>query len=83
MGGRPELDNTTLIDLFREEFCRRHGWPKEDPLEVIVDLGSRGGALNVIEKARKVMGNHLGDVKTWGELPVCLLCIHSFIKRFS
>lgn len=64
-------ETTSLVQLFREEFCRRHGWPKEDPLEVVVDLGSRGGALNAIEKARRVMGAHLGDVRKWDELPVC------------
>ena len=64
----------SLVALFREEFCRRHGWPKEDPLEVIVDLGSRGGALNAVEKARKLIGERLGqDARTWDELPVCLL----------
>ena len=63
-------DTMALVQLFREEYCRRHGWPKEDPLEVVVDLGSRGGALNAIEKARRVMGTHLGDVRKWDELPV-------------
>ena len=62
---------TPLITMFRGEYCRRHGLPKEEPLEVVVDLGSRGGALNVIEKARKVMGDRLGSVRTWEELPVC------------
>jgi hypothetical protein len=62
----------SLTALFREEFCRRHGWSKEDPLEVIVDLGSRGGALNAVEKARKLIGERLGqDARTWDELPVC------------
>jgi hypothetical protein len=37
---------------------------------VVVDLGSRGGALHAIEKARRVMGEHLGDVRSWQELPV-------------
>lgn len=68
-------DTVSLVQLFREEFCKRHGWPKEDPLEVVVDLGSRGGALNAIEKARRVMGAHLGDVRKWDELPVCLVCL--------
>lgn len=66
-----------LIALFREEYCKVHHWAKEDPLEVVVDLGSRGGALHAIEKARRVMGEHLGDVRSWQELPVsgqiCLL----------
>lgn len=66
----PKHDSASLVELFREEFCRRHGWPKEDPLEVAVDLGSRGGALNAVEKARRVMGAHLGDVRKWDELPV-------------
>ena len=76
---RQSLSTQPLVSMFRAEFCRRHGWPKEEPLEVVVDLGSRGGALNVIEKARRVMGEHLGNVRTWQELPVrltlhCLYC---------
>lgn len=67
---RPKSETQSLVDLFRMEFCRRHGWPQEDPLEVIVDLGSRGGALNAVEKARKVIGQRLGDVRSWDELPV-------------
>ena len=63
-------DPAPLLTLFCSEFCRRHGWAKEEPLGVVVDLGSRGGALNVIEKARRVMGDHLGHVRTWEELPV-------------
>ncbi|WVR04338.1 hypothetical protein IAU60_001339 [Kwoniella sp. DSM 27419] len=63
-------DLEELVRMFREEFCRRHQWPKEDPLEVTVDLGSRGGALNVIEKARRVMGEHLGHVRQWQDLPM-------------
>ncbi|EIW68576.1 hypothetical protein TREMEDRAFT_71847 [Tremella mesenterica DSM 1558] len=63
-------NSPSLVALFRTEFCRRHGWPKEDPLEVVVDLGSRGGALGVIEKARRLMGDHLGGVRTWTELPM-------------
>jgi len=63
-------ESVPLIQLFKEEFCRRHGWPKEEPLEVLVDLGSRGGALNAIEKARRVMGERLGPVRTWTDLPV-------------
>ena len=61
-----------LIRMFRAEFCRRHGWPKEEPLEVVADLGGRGGALNAIEKARRVMGDRLGNVRKWEELPVSL-----------
>jgi hypothetical protein len=72
--GAPPPEGGSLVALFREEFCRRHGWPKEDPLEVIVDLGSRGGALNAVEKARKLIGERLGqDARTWDELPVCPL----------
>lgn len=63
-------DTYPLVSMFRAEYCRRHGWAKEDPLGVVVDLGSRGGALNVIEKARRVMGEHLGNVRQWEELPV-------------
>ncbi|KAL1408174.1 hypothetical protein Q8F55_004979 [Vanrija albida] len=59
-----------LAAMFRTDYCRRHGWAREDPLEVVVDLGSRGGALNSIEKARKVMGDRLGNVRTWHELPM-------------
>ena len=63
-------DTAPLISMFRAEFCRRHEWPKEEPLEVVADLGSRGGALNAIEKARRVMGERLGSVRTWTDLPV-------------
>lgn len=63
-------DSAPLVSLFRAEFCRRHGWSKEEPLEVVVDLGSRGGALNAIEKARRVMGERLGSVRKWTDLPV-------------
>jgi hypothetical protein len=66
----PSWKFENLSVLFREEFCRLHGWPAEDPLEVVVDLGSRGGALNAVEKARKVIGQRLGDVRSWDELPV-------------
>ncbi|TXT13372.1 hypothetical protein VHUM_00739 [Vanrija humicola] len=59
-----------LAAMFRTDYCRLHGWAREDPLEVVVDLGSRGGALNSIEKARKVMGDRLGNVRTWHELPM-------------
>jgi len=59
-----------LVRIFMGEFCRLHSWPKEDPLGVVVDLGSRGGALNAIEKARRVMGDRLGPVRLWQELPV-------------
>ncbi|WVQ83946.1 hypothetical protein IAT38_006090 [Cryptococcus sp. DSM 104549] len=65
-----EMDLDELVKMFRAEFCRRHQWPKEDPLEVVVDLGSRGGALNVVEKARRVMGEHLGHIRTWTDLPI-------------
>lgn len=67
-----KYDFRPLVVLFRTEFCRRHALPKEEPLEVVVDLGSRGGALNVIEKARRVMGDRLGNIRTWDELPVSL-----------
>ncbi|WWD21932.1 hypothetical protein CI109_106420 [Kwoniella shandongensis] len=63
-------DMEELVKMFKAEFCRRYQWPKEDPLEVAVDLGSRGGALNVIEKARRVMGEHLGHVRQWTDLPM-------------
>jgi hypothetical protein len=63
-------ESAPLVRMFKEEFCRRHGWPKEEPLEVVVDLGSRGGALSAVEKARRVMGNRLGNIRTWTDLPV-------------
>lgn len=66
-----KYDFRPLVVLFRTEYCRRHGLPKEEPLEVVVDLGGRGGALHVIEKARRVMGDRLGNIRTWDELPVC------------
>ncbi|KAK8846625.1 hypothetical protein IAR55_005711 [Kwoniella newhampshirensis] len=65
-----EKNMEELVKMFKAEFCRRYQWPKEDPLEVAVDLGSRGGALNVIEKARRVMGEHLGHVRQWTDLPM-------------
>lgn len=63
-------DAAPLAAMFRNEFCRLHGWAREEPLDVAVTLGSRGGALNAIEKARRVMGDRLGSVRTWQELPV-------------
>ncbi|RSH79110.1 uncharacterized protein EHS24_001148 [Apiotrichum porosum] len=59
-----------LAAMFRADYCRAHGWAREEPLEVTVRLGSRGGALNAIEKARRVMGDRLGNVRHWQELPV-------------
>lgn len=61
-----------LARMFEAEFCRRHGLPKEDLLSVAVDLGTKGGALAAIEKARKVMllGDRLGNVREWDELPM-------------
>jgi hypothetical protein len=64
-------DPTPLVAMFQAEYCRAHNLPKEEPLEVVVDLGSRGGALAAIEKARKVMGDRLGNVRKWEDLPVC------------
>lgn len=63
-------DPAPLTAMFRDEYCRFHGWSREEPLEVVVNLGSRGGALNAIEKARRVMGERLGNVRNWPELPV-------------
>ncbi|GMK57716.1 hypothetical protein CspeluHIS016_0405500 [Cutaneotrichosporon spelunceum] len=63
-------DAAPLASMFITDYCRRHGWAREDPLEVVVDLGSRGGALNAIEKARRVMGERLGNVRKWEELPM-------------
>ncbi|CAK9784312.1 hypothetical protein CC85DRAFT_296215 [Cutaneotrichosporon oleaginosum] len=63
-------DPAPLASMFITDYCRRHGWAREDPLEVVVDLGSRGGALNAIEKARRVMGERLGNVRKWEELPM-------------
>lgn len=65
-----ENDPAPLAAMFRDDYCRFHGWAREEPLEVVVTLGSRGGALNAIEKARRVMGERLGNVRTWQELPV-------------
>jgi len=65
----PSLEAPALVPLFRVEFCRLHGWAREDPLAVVVDLGA-GGALGKIEKARKVMKERLGEVRVWEELPV-------------
>ncbi|WWC67530.1 uncharacterized protein I206_101438 [Kwoniella pini CBS 10737] len=59
-----------LQKMFQSEFCRLHQWSKEDSLEVTVELGSRGGTLDKIEKARRVMGEHLGNVRKWEELPM-------------
>ncbi|WVQ68832.1 uncharacterized protein L199_007041 [Kwoniella botswanensis] len=66
--GEGELEE--LAKMFQNEFCRRYQWSKEDPLEVTVELGSRGGTLDKIEKARRVMGEHLGNVRKWDELPM-------------
>lgn len=75
------VDLAALVTMFQSEFKRRHQWPKEDPLEVAVDLGSKGGALNVIEKARRVMGEHLGHVRAWTDLPVSIqLILHRWLK---
>ncbi|ORY21462.1 negative regulation of gluconeogenesis-related protein [Naematelia encephala] len=63
-------NEVSLINMFRGEYCRRHGLPKEDPLGVAVDLGGRGGALAVVEKARRVMGERLGNIRAWEELPM-------------
>ncbi|OCF59236.1 hypothetical protein L486_03739 [Kwoniella mangroviensis CBS 10435] len=69
-GGEGEGELEELAKMFQNEFCRRHQWSKEDPLEVTVELGSRGGTLDKIEKARRVMGEHLGNVRKWDELPM-------------
>jgi hypothetical protein len=66
----PNLHAPLLVPLFTAEFCRLHGWAREEPLDVAVDLGGRGGALSMIEKGRRVMGDRLGDVRQWDELPV-------------
>lgn len=68
-------EEAPLAAMFRADYCRRHGWAREEPLEVAVDLGSRGGALNAIEKARRVMGERLGSVRTWHELPVSVCLV--------
>jgi hypothetical protein len=68
-------DPAPLASMFITDYCRRHGWAREDPLEVVVDLGSRGGALNAIEKARRVMGERLGNVRKWEELPVSFVLL--------
>jgi hypothetical protein len=63
-------DDYPLSKMFQAEFCRRHSMPKEELLEVAVELGGKGGALGAIEKARKVMGERLGNIRTWQDLPV-------------
>ena len=69
--------------MFQAEYSRLHGWPKEDPLEVAADLGSRGGGLAAIEKARKVMGERLGPVRTWTDLPVRLTFSSSWLRAWT
>lgn len=67
-------DDVPLNKMFQAEFCRRHGMPKEELLEVAVELGGKGGALGVIEKARRVMGERLGNIRNWTDLPVSYAC---------
>ncbi|KAJ9110207.1 hypothetical protein QFC20_003059 [Naganishia adeliensis] len=64
----PQLEAGALIPYFKVEFCRLHGWPKEDPLDVLVDLGSNGSLVK-IDKARTMLKDRIGDVRTWDELP--------------
>jgi hypothetical protein len=59
----------SLVPLFQSEYCRLHGIPREDPLEVVVEIGA-GGALSRIEKGRKVVESRMGPVRAWEELPV-------------
>ncbi|KAL7423358.1 hypothetical protein Q5752_002661 [Cryptotrichosporon argae] len=70
LGASAADGDVPLAQMFADLFCKAHGLPKEELLAVAVDLGSRGGALHVIEKARKVMGERLGNVRTWHELPM-------------
>ncbi|KAJ9109752.1 hypothetical protein QFC19_001982 [Naganishia cerealis] len=65
----PQLEAKALIPSFKLEFCRLHGWPKEDPLDVVVELGSNGSLIK-IDKARAMLKDRIGDVRTWDELPV-------------
>lgn len=65
-----QLEAGALIPYFKVEFCRLHGWPKEDPLDVLVELGSNGSLIK-IDKARTMLKDRIGDVRTWDELPVC------------
>lgn len=44
-----------------------------------MELGA-GGALNKIEKARKVMKERMGEVRTWDELPVSLWSTNDHCK---
>lgn len=76
----PSLQPPALVPLFKVEFCRLHGWAREDPLSVVVDLGA-GGALSKIDKARKVMKDRLGEVRTWEELPVGVRLRHSTVRK--
>jgi hypothetical protein len=64
-----QLEAKALIPYFKVEFCRLHGWPKEDPLDVLVELGSNGSLIK-IDKARTMLKDRIGDVRTWDELPV-------------
>ncbi|KAJ9125426.1 hypothetical protein QFC22_000387 [Naganishia vaughanmartiniae] len=64
----PQLEARALIPSFKLEFCRLHGWPKEDPLDVVVELGSNGSLIK-IDKARAMLKDRIGDVRTWDELP--------------
>ncbi|KAJ9109085.1 hypothetical protein QFC21_000413 [Naganishia friedmannii] len=67
----PQLEAKALIPSFKLEFCRLHGWPKEDPLDVVVELGSNGSLIK-IDKARAMLKDRIGDVRTWDELPISL-----------
>jgi hypothetical protein len=64
-----QLEAKALIPYFKVEFCRLHGWPKEDPLDVLVELGSNGSLIK-IDKARTMLKDRIGDVRKWDELPV-------------
>ncbi|WWC87311.1 uncharacterized protein L201_002200 [Kwoniella dendrophila CBS 6074] len=65
-----EKDKSELVEMFKNEFCRRYQWSKEDSLKISIELGSKFGSLDKIEKARKVMGEHLGNIRKWDELPM-------------
>lgn len=78
-------DPAPLVEMFQSEFCRRHGLPKEDLLSVAVGLGGKGGALGAIERARRMMvlGDQLGNVREWQELPVSASCISPVLISLS
>ena len=58
-----------LEPLFAKEYCASLGMSRQVPLRVVGDIGG-GGAMAIIERARKVMGDRKGDWRQMDELPV-------------